>query len=186
MNKRTALVSVDHARRDSDILESSSTQYGMQSSSDMGVATELGLDFDETLPGANRFRSAGVEIAGPVISLNNQHLAPRTQKAGKARQSTDRVGKVLKEIANEQIIEALRLEGRREEIGSEHMHTLKPTSADALRGQDDRVERHVERHETAAGAEGGHGDSLGTDTAADLENDAAVREPSVVVDQISH
>jgi hypothetical protein len=63
----------------------------MQCSANLGIAAERGLELDQAAPSPNGFWGTGMEVAGPMISLDNEHLAARAYERRETGERADRI-----------------------------------------------------------------------------------------------
>ena len=119
-----------------------------------------------------------------MVALDDRDRAARPQQVPEGDEGVDRLGEVLEDEADKDVVERPGLEGQVEEVPLANLDVLEPGRLDPVFRLGDRVGRHLDRHEPGARAPRRECDCLGADAAARFQDDVAVGVGGVVVQQL--
>ena len=129
--RRPGGVGVDQARRDPDLANARMRQQRVQPAPDQGVAARAALEVDQALDGPARVAAVGVEVGRAVVALDDRDRPAGPEHSQQRPHRRDRVGQVLQDEADEEVVEVGRREREVEDVGPHEGHVVQAGFLDA-------------------------------------------------------
>jgi len=125
-----ACVDVDHAGGDAGGGEAGFLEERVKLAADVGVAAGAALEFDLAADGGVGGGAVGVEVRRAVVAFDDGDRAVGLEVGLEDAEGVDRAGEMLKDEADEDVVERLRLERQVEDVGLLELDVPEPRGRD--------------------------------------------------------
>lgn len=156
----------------------------MGAAADQRVAASLSLQLDQALDRGMSGGAIRIEVGRAVIALDYGDRATGLELPPENRQRLNRLGEMLQDEANEDVVERLGVERQSEDVRMPESHIGQSSRVGNLPGLGDRLIGDIDRHELRVGAPLGQRDRLGADATPNLEHQASATVFGVGVQQV--